>query len=704
MQRRQRQKRQRQRGQRHRQHVAEVGARPHAHILHDVGVGAPALRDAVGERAEIGRKHDDVGRLTRHVRSAIDRNPDIGHVNGRGVVDAVAEEADRMAATAQGAHDAAFLLRRDPHEQVGRLHAGRQRRVGEFCDIVAGDQAARRQCKRLDQMPHHRRGVARYHLDPHAGRAQPLDGGRDRRLGRIDEAGAADEREIRLVGWRDPGAIGSHRPARDAEEAQALAALGVEQRVDPRPRGGVERHHPAVRQFGTRAQRQQRLRRALGQQLALALVLHQHRQAAAIEIERNVVDASIGAVVRLPDGEQRIVEIAARAAGKPAVEASQLRGARAVGAVDAKTASVNDPAFRQRSGLVGAQHLHGAEVMDSRESLDHDPARGHPHGAARQGDGHDHRQKFRRESDGQRHREQKTLQRQAVAQQLREKHEQHQKPGQPQDQHAERLHPALESGRRGFLLDQARDLAKARRGAGRHHQHGRLTADETGAAEQGIEGIGRHRALDRAGLLLGRVRLAGQDRLVDERGMARQHHSVGRHEVAAAQFDHVTRHDIADRPLDEPSVTADRGGHRHRTPQRIDGRLRLLLLNDIEHDRESDDYDDDDEAVPVAHHPGDRRRNQQNGNERLGDALCKPGDEATPNPAHREVRPVASKASVGLAPGQTVWPGVQSLQKRIIAFGPECASLFARTHDAACRAYARAGRPDQFAEIRADLA
>ena len=62
LQRRERQERQHQRGHRHREHVAEIRARAHADIFHDVRIGAPALHHAVGEYGEIVVEQDDVRR------------------------------------------------------------------------------------------------------------------------------------------------------------------------------------------------------------------------------------------------------------------------------------------------------------------------------------------------------------------------------------------------------------------------------------------------------------------------------------------------------------------------------------------------------------------------------------------------------------------------------------------------------------------
>ena len=94
-----RQERQEQRRHRHRQHVAEVRARTHAHVFQDVGEGPPALLDAVGDDLEIGGQQDHVGGGLRHAGGAVDRQADVGHLERRRVVDAVAQEAHHLAAS-----------------------------------------------------------------------------------------------------------------------------------------------------------------------------------------------------------------------------------------------------------------------------------------------------------------------------------------------------------------------------------------------------------------------------------------------------------------------------------------------------------------------------------------------------------------------------------------------------------------------------
>ena len=63
-------------------------------------------------------EQDQIGRRARDIGGAIDRNPDIGGVQRRRVVDAVAHEADDMAEPLQRQQNAMLLLRVDAAKQI----------------------------------------------------------------------------------------------------------------------------------------------------------------------------------------------------------------------------------------------------------------------------------------------------------------------------------------------------------------------------------------------------------------------------------------------------------------------------------------------------------------------------------------------------------------------------------------------------------
>ena len=62
----------------------------------------------------------------------------------------------------------------------------------------------------------------------------------------------------------------------------------------------------------------------------------------------------------------------------------------------------NDGALGQRAGLVGAQNIHAAEVLDRVQAADDDAAPAHGPGAGGQGHADDRRQQLRRQADRER--------------------------------------------------------------------------------------------------------------------------------------------------------------------------------------------------------------------------------------------------------------------------------------------------------------
>ena len=80
------------------EHVAEVRAGSHPHVLEDVGEDLAPLDDAVLDDQEALLEQDDVRRLLRDVDRGVDRDPDVRDAERRRVVDAVAQESDDVLA------------------------------------------------------------------------------------------------------------------------------------------------------------------------------------------------------------------------------------------------------------------------------------------------------------------------------------------------------------------------------------------------------------------------------------------------------------------------------------------------------------------------------------------------------------------------------------------------------------------------------
>ena len=98
---RERQERQERCGQRHAHHVAEVGAGRDADVLERVGEGAAAVLDASPQHVEIAAAPARCRRFPAPRRPPVDRNADVGRVQRRCIVDAVAQVTDRVAGALQ---------------------------------------------------------------------------------------------------------------------------------------------------------------------------------------------------------------------------------------------------------------------------------------------------------------------------------------------------------------------------------------------------------------------------------------------------------------------------------------------------------------------------------------------------------------------------------------------------------------------------
>src|SRR5438046_2583991 len=126
---------------RHAEHVAEVRAGPHQQVLHHVAEGPAALENSGVEDVQVAFKQDDVGSVLGDVDGGRDGHADVRRVDGRRVVDAVAQEADDVVATLEREDDAVFLRGGDAGED-GRLLSYRgESAVGHALDLVATDDA-----------------------------------------------------------------------------------------------------------------------------------------------------------------------------------------------------------------------------------------------------------------------------------------------------------------------------------------------------------------------------------------------------------------------------------------------------------------------------------------------------------------------------------------------------------------------------------
>ena len=109
----------------------------------------------------LGCLQDDVGGVARDVGGGHHRDADVGGVQRRRVVDAVAHVADDVAAPLEREDDPVLLRRRDAREHRRLLGQVAERRVVDPGDLVAGhdllfvepDRAGRRDARRSSLSP-----------------------------------------------------------------------------------------------------------------------------------------------------------------------------------------------------------------------------------------------------------------------------------------------------------------------------------------------------------------------------------------------------------------------------------------------------------------------------------------------------------------------------------------------------------------------
>ena len=205
---------------------------------------------------------------------------------------------------------------------------------------------------------------------------------------------------------------------------------------------------------------------------------------------------------------------------------------------------------------------------------------------ARQRDGDDHRQQLRRQPHRQRQREQQRLQPGPVEQDVHRQHEQHQEDGEPQDQQPE---PAdadartRSAARRAASVPASPPSAVAAPGAADHERCAVPLMTEVPMKTALVAAAGSATGGRQvAGALLGRVGLAGQQRLVDEQVARLEQPRVGRHQVARGQPHHVAGHQRLDRQLPLRAVAPHRRPQADRAPQGVDRVLGPQLLDEVE--------------------------------------------------------------------------------------------------------------------------
>ena len=181
------------------------------------------------------------------------------------------------------------------------------------------------------------------------------------------------------------------------------------------------------------------------------LALDEHGHAAALEVEGDLVHllhrmVHVEGFPQIRMIQDRLVHLVAQARLVVAVVEGQLQHPLVLAAFQVHVFFQEDPVLGQGAGLVGAEDVHGAEVLDGPQPLHDDLVAGHGHGPLGKVRGHDHREHLRREPHGHGHREEERLHPvmlgDAVDGKHRGHHDQHEADHQPTDF----VHPQVEVG------------------------------------------------------------------------------------------------------------------------------------------------------------------------------------------------------------------------------------------------------------------
>ena len=448
----------------------------------------------------------------------------------------------------QGAHDALLLRRVDFHEKIGARREVPERLVAQPGDGLAGEHGFVVEPDLLRHVGRHVAVVAGDHLHLHAVAAQLLQRLRRARLGRVRKAEEALQREALLVGQRHLVLIDA--AGGQGEHAQAAFALSLHEAIEPGAPGGIECHRAfgcrhmaaAVEHLGDRAFHHHPAR-------AVALVAGHDGETLAHEVVGNLVDlAPAGGAerARLAGPHECGIERVLDAGLEGGVEVGPPQHLRRGGALRVDGRGQRHLALGEGAGLVGAQHVHAAQVFDRLQPAHEHALRRELARAAREHHAHDGRQQLGREPHRQRHREEQRVDQRAAEPLVHRQHRDHHHEHHPQQHLAEAARAEREAGLR-LAQPQARgQLAEHRALAGLRDEHrGRAAAhraaeeDAVGPFAQGGTGG------DGAGVFFHWKGLAGEARLGDEEVARVEHHAVGRHQVAGAQLHHVAGHQLA---------------------------------------------------------------------------------------------------------------------------------------------------------------
>ena len=616
------------RGDKHREDLGKVGRKQELDDLADVVVDATALFAGTDDGGEIvvGKHHvgdvlGDIGTGDAHA------NADVGALDGRGVVDAVARHGHDLVARLPSLDDAGLVLGLDAGVHAVVLDVRVEFLVAHAVEVGARDclAAIGDDTQLLGDGHGGVDVVARDHDGADTGVVRFADGVGDLGADRVNHAGQAAEDQVVLE--RGGAAVGRNLgvgAACQRQYAQGLVGHGL---VGGHELGTTllgQRNDPvAVVDMG--AQADHHVGRALGVLLILAVQgLDDHGHHLAARVERGLAHAR---VLGSQASEARLAGIVdERALSRLAHGLAQFLVPLGIGAqrhagqelLLGRSELVLDDGhlvLGKGTGLVRADGLRAAESLDGRELADDCLALGHLGHAKRQHDGHDGDQALGNGGDGERDSDHKGVEQRgrvgenvahAVADDVDAKDDDADDDNHDGEDAAElgKLH--LQRRELFLGLGQgAGNLAHLGIHAGTDHDGTAATVHHGGAhvahvlavAERHVIGAGGE--LDHVGMLLDRHGLASECSLFDLHRGALEHAAVGRDGVACLEHDHIAGHELGARQVHELAVAQNLGLRGAHLLQCLESFLAFSLLDHAQHRVDDNDEHDDGDVGKV---------------------------------------------------------------------------------------------------------
>ena len=249
-------------------------------------------------------------------------------------------------------------------------------------------------------------------------------------------------------------------------------------------------------QLEVRALVEDLFRSALGEEDRLAFgILHQHGHHAPREVERDLVQLLVlldqRLLVEVGAIQNRAVEQVLEARLEVADQVAVQKHFLGFPPGDVAMPLEDDAILGERAGLVGAQHVHAAEVLNGVEPLDDHLLAAHGERALGEADGDDHGQHLGSEAHGHGHREEEGAFPIVLGEPVDEEDQRHHHRHEPDHEPGEAIEALVEAGRRPLLRDRAGHAAEIGVDSRRDHDRGRRAAFDAGPHEAYVLELGR---------------------------------------------------------------------------------------------------------------------------------------------------------------------------------------------------------------------